>query len=250
MKTKHIMLSLLIMLILLTACSAESSSNYWENWIKNVPKGEFEQADSESFIFEQNGYSVEVTIEKWLVARASSEYVLHPASNEIPMPLLQSSDGVIPFVLTAKTVTNDSSFVTDYHLSAYATVYDTEYDSYASHSFYLSYACGLSQFEVTVEDLTERFDSMKPHIDEGYIQEIMPQWHSQMWPTAFSGNFSETKFGDEQVVLGCYVLKNYYSPEFPDGNFEVFPSDSAVLRILMRADTTQREEQFNIVVLH
>ena len=245
MKTKCMLPLLLMMLIFFTACGG-GTSNYWKDWIKDVPNGGFEQTDSEIFVMEQNGYSIEFTLEKWLATRGSSEYVLHPANSEIPLPLLKSSDCVIPFVLTAKTATKDSSFETNYYLSVYAVAY-TEHGVTANHHAYSSYGCGLSQFEVRVEDLTRYFDGTKPH-EKGFVQELMPQWHNQMWPQSFSGNFSETKIGDEQVIFGCYVIKDYYSPEFPDGNLALFPDGYAMMRVLMGTTTAQVAEEFDVVM--
>jgi|GEM_PF-2984148 len=215
-------------------------SDYWGEWIKDVPHGAFEQADSETFAWEQNGYSVEIEIEKWTAARGSSEYIMHPASDEIPLPLLQPSDCVIPFVLTAKTTTKDSDFTTSFNFNANTF-------SVGGYTYPRLSGCELSRFEDTVENMTKNFDSFTESNTKEYRQEHIPYYHRMLW-AGIGGHFSDTKPGDEQVFLGCYVINDYYSPEFPNGNLELFPAGSAVMRVAVSGDPAQRSEQIELVM--
>ena len=226
---------------------AQTEESYWGGWIKDVPHGAFTQADSETFVWEKDGYSVAFTLDKWAESRGSSEYVLHPASNEIPLPLLQASDCVIPFVLTAKTTTKDSAFSTDYNLSGYTHVDNVNNANYYSPRLY---GCELSRFETEVESYTENIDSMKlsGDVDENFIQNWMMQLHQNAFSQSIGVNASQTKPGDEQVVLGCYVINNYYSPAFPDGNLEAFPKGSGMMRISLYSSSPQSNENFDIIM--
>jgi len=221
-----------------------NTSGYWGEWIKDVPHGEFERTDSETLVWEHNGYSVEFEIEKWTAARGSSEYIMHPASDEIPLPLLQPSDCVIPFVLTARTTTKDSDFTTDFTFNISASLYNGTYN------YPKLFRCGPPHFEDTVERLTNYFDNLPPQPTVVVNhQEIMSQHHRQMWRQGSSSDtFPETKQGDEQIFLGCYVINNYYSPEFPDGNLELFPSGSAMLRVSINGDPVQGYEELEVVM--
>ena len=252
MTTKRILPLLLIMLVLFASCGEVSSgivsSNYWKDWIKDVPQGKFEQADSENFTLEQNGYLIECTLDKWGATRGSSEYLMHPASSEIPLPLLKPSDCVIPFMLTVKTATKDTSLTTDFYFGAYAIKYNAEYDSYVPDPSYSVYGCELSRFESTVEYMTKYFDDIKSDTDDKLIQELLPQYHVQVWPQSISDNYSDTMLGDEQVVIGCYVINGYYSPEFPEGNLEKFPDNYALMRVSMKTPNTHITEEIDVVV--
>ena len=203
-------------------------SNYWEELIKDVPKGAFEQTDSEIFVWEQNGYSVEIELDKWFPNRGSNEYILHPASDEILLPLLKPSDGVIPFVLTAKTTTKDSDFTTNFSFSV------------ETRGRAQLFSCSQSRFEDTLERLTREFDGLPAERNtKEYRQERMPPYLNLMSSGIIVDSFSETKLGDEQVLYGCYVINNYYSPEFPDGNFERFPGGSDIMYLRMQGDPVQ-----------
>jgi len=219
---------------------AGKTPDYWGEWIKDVPHGSFEQADGETFAWEQNGYSVEIEIEKWTAARGSNEYIMHPASDEIPLPLLQPSDCVIPFVLTAKTTTKDSDFTTSFYFNA-----NTFY--VGSFTFPQLSGCELSRFEDVVGNITRTFDNFAESNTREYRQEQMPYYHQQMWHS-LGGHFSDTKPGDEQVFLGCYVINDYYSPEFPNGDLELFPAGSAVLRVSVSGDPAQEYKQIELVM--
>ena len=292
MKTKRILSLLLVMLIFLASCGDASSnheedraddvpgsgfeqtgndnpaseqdrhqiaelSDYWEYLVKDASSGGFEQADSESFVFEQDGYVIEITLDKWVAARGSSEYVFHPASDEIPLPLLKPSDCVIPFVLTAKTATDDTAFTTDFQLSAHSLEYKDEYGYMYASSSYRLYGCELSLFESAVELYTENLDNMKLNYDiddltsyEGrnLIQEHMSNAYQQAWWQTINNNFSGTKLGDGQIILGCYVINDYYSPKFPDGNLELFPRDSAAMRVQVVINNSWPAEETDVVM--
>jgi len=219
----------------------EASSNYWDDWVKDMPSGSFEKAGSENFVFEEDGYIMELTLDKWAATRGSSEYVLHPASNRIPLPLLKPSDCVIPFVLKAKTATEDTAFTTDFRLLARVSRYG-------------AYYCELSRFEETVEtnakmiddekNLNSGIDDFTSYNGRNLIHERMLSVHSSAWGSHFENDYSETKRGDEQVIIGCYVINDYYSPKFPDGNLESFPSGSAVVsvRVMMNNNAQSLEE--------
>ena len=222
------------------------TTDYWGEWIKDVPHSAFEQAGSETFAWEQNGYSVEIEIEKWTAARGSSEYIMHPASDEIPLPLLQPSDCVIPFVLTAKTTTKDNDFTTSFGLNTNAYRYFGS-NYVGSYTLPQLSGCELSRFEDAVDNMTKSFDSWAESNTKEYRQEHIPYYHRMLW-AGIGGQFSDTKSGDEQVFLGCYVIHDYYSPEFPDGNLEMFPAGSAVMRVSVGGDPAQEYEQIELVM--
>ena len=226
--------------------SGAASTDYWGDWVKDVPSGNFEQAGSEIFTLEQNGYAIEFTLDKWAATRGSGEYVLHPASSEIPLPLLKPSDCVIPFVLTAKTATKDTSFTTDFHFYTQAILHDTQYNTYVSNYLYSNNGCSLSRFEEIVENFSSYLDSIEATPE--MVKEFMPQYHRDMWQGGISGNYYETKLGDEQVFIGCYVINNYYSPEFPNGNLDLFPKDCAFLRVSMKTPAGARSEEVDILI--
>ena len=221
----------------------EAAASYWEYWVKDVSSGGFKQASSESFVFENDGYVIELTLDKWAATRGSSEYVLHPAGNGMPLPQLKPSDCVIPFVITAKTATEDIAFTTDFSLIAIASrgVYHFE----------------PSSFESAVESQTKLLNDMKlnsniddlaSHNGENLIQEYMSRVPSQTWWLGFSESYSETKLGDEQVIIGYYVINDYYSPKFPDGNLELFPSGSAMMYVQVWINSNLNEKYVESVM--
>ena len=171
---------------------------------------------------------------------------------------MKPSDCVIPFVLKVKTMTEDTAFTTDFRLMANVRSY-TDVQLMPNAHYYGANYCELSRFEDTVETYTKMIDDDK-NINSGIddsassngrnlVQERMSSVHSLAWGSFFENDYSNTKRGDEQIVIGCYVINDYYSPKFPDGNLELFPSGSAVISVrVMINNNVQNLEEISIVM--
>ena len=260
MKMKRILPLVLLIAILATACGKSATSSYmkyWEKWINNIPDGQFEKADSESFVLEQGGFSVEFTVDKWVGTRGTGGYVLHPFGNQV-IREQKTSDCVIPFVITTTTTTKDSSFMTDYTFSLWAQ--ERDHDTLDAMSDEARRAlsdftrnvqissCNMSMFEAEqkrneeyLEGLDKRAKSDDRLIEDLVSGSVLVPWYS--YGGGGGGRFSETQTGDTQTVLGYYVIPDYYSPDFPNGNVDMLPEIGAMLWVeaYIATNTTQTE---------
>ena len=264
---KRILPLVLLIAILATACGKSATSSYmkyWEKWINNIPDGQFEKADSESFVLEQGGFSVEFTVDKWVGTRGTGGYVLHPAGNQV-IREQKTSDCVIPFVITTTTTTKDSSFMTDYTFSvASLDRYRDMTNAMSDESYIAAWnaltrfgnnvqisTCNMSMFEAEQKRNEEYLEGLdkRAKSDDRLIEDLVSRSVLVPWYSYGGGRFSETKTGDTQTVLGYYVIPDYYSPDFPNGNVDMLPEIGAMLWVEAYISSDRQMEIFPVTLL-
>jgi hypothetical protein len=148
---------------------------------------------------DNNGYTRRHAVESWIGVRGTDQQMQHPANPSLLIPPIGSNNVVIPFVVSVTDTTKDNSFSRGLHF----------YSGYLHTSYF---SCYISTDGKTWEDANRG--------DAG---------GGQIWSQ------DNTQFGDTISFYGYYVLNNFFSPNYPDGNLEMLRETptSSLLRVCL-----------------
>ena len=132
---------------------------------------------------DQAGYSATLTLESWVGQRGTGQPMTHPVDPSILIPSAEQTAAVIPFYVTLKNTTKDSSFKNDMYFYASTGNYN------GNSSMYLS-------------------------VDGTWVDQLptdaMPK-----------GRITYDSITNDLMSFpGFYIIENFFSPSYPNGDFQ------------------------------
>lgn len=247
---KYIKITSLIitLIILLTSCkSPKNSDRDMENidfWMQNAVNVDFIENESKTILKEKEGYSCEAFIQTWEGLRGQENFVVHPANKNVAIPIQKTTDMIIPFSITLKCTTSDISFTTD-------TVIDLT----------SSWDNGILFF-TDDKTIAESKNKIKEHVNNGsesFGYSITDLWTDETYGSgarAWKGIIGERsifygklKKDELKKIYGYYILYDYFSPAYPDGNEILFPDEpfNIIRDIRVGTETSENDYGYRVV---
>ena len=190
-----------------------------KDFLEGVQNVAYTLANEETVKTNTDGYAATTVAKTWVGMRGETVPTLHPGG-EVAIPAQKTTDLIIPFALTVTCDTEDTSFVTDISVVSASIWREQPGNSWSSHRFRATDAEEIDRMQAIHIEWWERAKE-----NDNPLPELTRVWEEVWNSDGHIRYYKAAEKGDEHIVYGYYVLKEYYSPAHPDGNDEMIPTD-------------------------